>query len=63
MDMRIEFELISFSGFRIFINSLMPIFIEMDNAVRFASQRENNYKQRSSDINKDYLRMKLIIYT
>jgi hypothetical protein len=38
------FELLSYSGFRIIINSFKPIFIEMHNAVRFASQRENNYK-------------------
>jgi hypothetical protein len=63
MDMRIQFELLNFSGIRIIINSLMPIVIEMDNAMRFASQRENYYKRRNSDINKEYLRKKLIIYT
>jgi hypothetical protein len=35
----------------------MPVVIEIDNAVSFASHRENYY------INKEYLRMKLIIYT
>jgi hypothetical protein len=44
MDMRIQFELLRFSGFRIIINSFIPIVIEMDNAVRFASEIENNYK-------------------
>jgi hypothetical protein len=38
----------------------MPTVIEIDNAVRFASQRENYYKRTSSDINKEYLQMKLI---
>jgi hypothetical protein len=31
----------------------MPTVIEIDNAERIASQRENYYKKRSSDINKD----------
>jgi hypothetical protein len=44
MNRGIQVELLSFSGYLIIINSLMPIVIEMDNAVRFASQRENNYK-------------------
>jgi hypothetical protein len=55
--MRIQFELLNFNGIGIIINSLMPIVIEIENAVRFASHRENYY------INKGYLRMKLIIYT
>jgi hypothetical protein len=58
MDMGIQFELLRFSGYLIIIiNSLMPIVIEIDNAVRFASHRENYY------INKEYLRKELIIYT
>jgi hypothetical protein len=58
--MRIKFELLSFSGIRININFLLPTVIEIGNAVRFASQRENYYKKTSSDINKGYLKMKLI---
>jgi hypothetical protein len=61
--MRIQFEMLTFSGIRVIINSLMPIVIEMDNDVRFASHRENYYKRKRTDINKVYLRMKLIIYT
>jgi hypothetical protein len=53
--MRIQFELLNFNGIGIIINSLMPIVIEIDNAVRFASNREHYY------INKEYLRMKLVI--
>jgi hypothetical protein len=44
MDMGIQFELLRFSGFRIIINYFILIVIEMDNAVRFASEVENNYK-------------------
>jgi hypothetical protein len=62
MDMSIQFELSSFCVLRIFICSLIPIVIEMDNAARFAFQRENNYYYGSSDTNRDYVRMKLIIY-
>jgi hypothetical protein len=61
-DMRILFELLCFSVLRIIISSPMPINIEMDNAVRFVSRRENDYYQRSSYINKEYVRMKLSIY-
>jgi hypothetical protein len=41
---RIQFEQLNYSVRRIIINSLMPVVIEMDNAVRFASEVENNYK-------------------
>jgi hypothetical protein len=41
MDMGIQFELLRFSGYLIIINSLMRIVIEIDNAVRFGSHREN----------------------
>jgi hypothetical protein len=44
MDVRIQFEVISFSCFRTIIDSVMPIVIEMDNTMRFVSQGENNYK-------------------
>jgi hypothetical protein len=44
MDMRIQFELLRFSGFLIIINYFTPIVIEMDKAERFASEVENNYK-------------------
>jgi hypothetical protein len=39
MDMCTQFELIQFIVLRNFISSLIPIVIEKDNAVRFASQR------------------------
>jgi hypothetical protein len=42
-DMRIYSEMYSFTEFRIIISSLMPIIIEMDNDVRFSSQRDNDY--------------------
>jgi hypothetical protein len=37
----------------IIMSFLMPIVIEMLFAVRFASQRENDYYNRCSDINKE----------
>jgi hypothetical protein len=43
MDMGIQFELLSVIGY-IIINSFIPIVIEIDNAVRFATQLENNNK-------------------
>jgi hypothetical protein len=43
MDMRIQFELLSFSGFCFIINSLMPIINEIDITDPFASKRGNNY--------------------
>jgi hypothetical protein len=43
MDMRIHFEILSFSDLHIIICSHSPIVTEMDNAVRFDSQRENDY--------------------
>jgi hypothetical protein len=41
--MRIQFELLSFNVLRIIISSLMPINIEIYNAVHFVSRRENDY--------------------
>jgi hypothetical protein len=58
--MRIQYELLSFSGISINIIFLLPTVIEIDNALRFASQRENYYKKTSSDMKKGYLQMKLI---
>jgi hypothetical protein len=60
--MGIHFELLSFSGILIIINFVLATVIEIDNELLFAYKRENYYK-RSSDINKEYIRMKLIIYT
>jgi hypothetical protein len=42
-DMRIYSEMYSFTEFFIIISSLMTIITEKDNAVRFTSQRENDY--------------------
>jgi hypothetical protein len=43
MEMRIQFELLSFSDFCVIMNFLILIDIEMEFAVHFASQRENDY--------------------
>jgi hypothetical protein len=40
----------------------MPIAIEMLSAVRFSSQRENDYKNCFYDIYKEYILMKHFIY-
>jgi hypothetical protein len=42
-----------FTAFRIINTSHKPIVIEMQNAVRSTSQRDNDYKLRNSDINKE----------
>jgi hypothetical protein len=42
MEMRIQFELLSFSVLHMMFSSLMPFEIEMDNAESFASKREND---------------------
>jgi hypothetical protein len=62
MDMRIQFEVLSFSILHIIICSLIPITIEIVKPVRYPSQRENYYYYGSSDSNTVYLRMKLVIY-
>jgi hypothetical protein len=43
MEMRIQFELLSFRVFSIILNFLVQIAIEMEFAMHFASQRENDY--------------------
>jgi hypothetical protein len=43
MEIRIELEPLRFSVLHSIISSLLPIDIQMDNAVRFASQRENDF--------------------
>jgi hypothetical protein len=44
IDMRIQCERLSFSVLRIIISSFLPTVIDIDNAVRFDSERENDYK-------------------
>jgi hypothetical protein len=44
------------------MSSLIPIVIEMLYAVRFASQLENDYWNRCSDISKENVWMKPFIY-
>jgi Uri superfamily endonuclease len=61
MDMHIQFELLSFKVLDIIMCSLMKIVIEMEIAVRLASQLENCYYWGSSDTNRDYDRITLII--
>jgi hypothetical protein len=58
MDKRIQFELLRFIVLHI-TRFLMPVVTEMDNAVRFTSQLENDYYIE----NLDKVRMKFIIYT
>jgi hypothetical protein len=57
--MLIQFELLRFIVLNITICSIMPVVIEMDNAVRLKSQLENHYYLESFD----KVRMKFINYT